>query len=43
MRAIKAKLAKNVPPLQKRAQETHRILLELVNREKLTLASPKAA
>ncbi len=43
MRAIKAKLAKNVPPLQKRAQETHRILLELVNREKLTLASSKAA
>jgi polysaccharide pyruvyl transferase CsaB len=43
MRAIKAKLAKNVPPLQKRAQETHRILLELLNREKLTLASPKAA
>jgi polysaccharide pyruvyl transferase CsaB len=43
MRAIKAKLAKNVPPLQKRAQETHRILLELVNREKLTLASAKAA
>ena len=43
MRAIKAKLAKNVPPLQKRAQETHRMLLELVNREKLTLASSKAA
>jgi polysaccharide pyruvyl transferase CsaB len=43
MRAIKAKLEKNVPPLQKRAQETHRILLELINREKLTLASAKAA
>jgi polysaccharide pyruvyl transferase CsaB len=43
MRAIKAKLAKNVPPVQKRAQETHRILLELINREKLTLASAKAA
>jgi polysaccharide pyruvyl transferase CsaB len=43
MRAIKAKLAKNVAPLQKRAQETHRILLELVQQEKLSLASPKAA
>ena len=43
MRAIKAKLAKNVPPLQKRAQETHRILLGLVNQEKLSLASAKAA
>src|SRR5688572_15519633 len=42
MRAIKAKLAKNVPPLQKRAQETHRILLELVNREQLPLASANA-
>jgi polysaccharide pyruvyl transferase CsaB len=43
MRATKAKLAKNVPPMQKRAQETHRILLELINREKLSLASAKAA
>ena len=43
MRATKAKLAKNVGPLQKRAQETHRILLELINREKLGLASVKAA
>lgn len=43
MRAIKAKLGKNVPPLQKRAQETHRILLELINREKLTIAGVKAA
>ena len=43
MRATKAKLAKNVPPLQKRAQETHRILLELIHREKLTIASVKAA
>jgi polysaccharide pyruvyl transferase CsaB len=43
MRATKAKLAKNVAPLQKRAQETHRILLELVNQEKLTIASVKAA
>jgi polysaccharide pyruvyl transferase CsaB len=43
MRATKAKLAKNVPPLQKRAQETHRILLALVNQEKLSLASAKAA
>jgi polysaccharide pyruvyl transferase WcaK-like protein len=43
MRAIKAKLAKNVPTVQKRAQETHRILLELINQEKLTIASAKAA
>ena len=43
MRATKAKLAKNVAPLQKRSQETHRILLELVQREKLTIASVKAA
>ena len=43
MRAIKAKLGKNVAPLQKRAQETHRILLELVKQEKFTLASAKAA
>ena len=43
MRATKAKLAKNVAPLQKRAQDTHRILLELVQREKIALASPKAA
>ena len=43
MRAIKAKLERNVAPLQKRAQETHRILLELVKQEKFTLASAKAA
>jgi polysaccharide pyruvyl transferase CsaB len=43
MRATKAKLAKNLAPLQKRAQDTHRILLELVNQEKLNLASVKAA
>jgi polysaccharide pyruvyl transferase CsaB len=43
MRSIKSKLAKNLGPLEKRAQETHRILLELVTREKLALASPKAA
>jgi polysaccharide pyruvyl transferase CsaB len=43
MRATKAKLEKNVPPLQKRAQETHRILLGLLNQEKLGLASVKAA
>jgi polysaccharide pyruvyl transferase WcaK-like protein len=43
MRATKAKLAKNVGPLQKRSQETHRILLELVTQEKLAIASAKAA
>jgi hypothetical protein len=40
---MKAKLAKNVAPLQKRAQETHRIRVELLTREKLQLASAKAA
>jgi polysaccharide pyruvyl transferase CsaB len=43
-RTMKAKLAKNVAPMQKRAQETHRILVELLTRkEKLTIASAKAA
>src|SRR4051812_23464022 len=42
-RQIKLNLAKSVAPLQKRAQETHRILLELVNKEKLSIASVKAA
>src|SRR3954463_6266703 len=42
-RQIKLNLAKAVAPLQKRAQETHRILLELVNKEKLSIASVKAA
>jgi hypothetical protein len=40
---MKLNLAKVVPPLQKRAQETHRILLELLNKEKLSIASVKAA
>jgi polysaccharide pyruvyl transferase CsaB len=43
MRATKAKLAKNVGPLQKRSQETHRILLQLLTQEKLAIASAKAA
>jgi polysaccharide pyruvyl transferase CsaB len=43
MRATKAKLEKNLAPLQKRSQETHRILLELLTQEKLTIASVKAA
>ena len=43
-RTMKAKLVKNVAPMQKRAQETHRILVELLTRkEKLTIASAKAA
>lgn len=42
-RTLRAQLAKSVPPLQKRAQETHRILLELLTREKLQVASAKAA
>jgi polysaccharide pyruvyl transferase WcaK-like protein len=43
MRAIKAKLAKNLGTVQKRSQETHRILLELINQEKFAIASAKAA
>ena len=42
-RTMRSQLAKNVAPLQKRAQETHRILVELLTREKLQLASVKAA
>ncbi|HEX2199008.1 MAG TPA: polysaccharide pyruvyl transferase family protein [Burkholderiales bacterium] len=42
-RAMRSTLAKTVPPLQKRAQETHRILVELLTREKLQIASAKAA
>ena len=42
-RSLRAQLEKAVPPLQKRAQETHRILVELLTREKLQVASPKAA
>jgi polysaccharide pyruvyl transferase CsaB len=42
-RQMKLNLAKSVPPLQKRAQETHRILLELLTKEKLQIASAKAA
>jgi polysaccharide pyruvyl transferase CsaB len=43
MRSTKAKLEKNLAPLQKRSQETHRILLELVRQERLAIASVKAA
>lgn len=42
-RSMKAKLAKTVPVLQKRAQETHRILLERLKKETPQLASVKAA
>ncbi len=42
-RSLRAHLAKAVPPPQKRAQETHRILVELLTREKLQIASAKAA
>ena len=42
-RSLRAQLEKAVPPLQKRAQETHRILVELLTREKLQVASAKAA
>ena len=42
-RSMKAQLAKAVPPLQKRAQETHRMLVDLLTKEKLGIASAKAA
>jgi polysaccharide pyruvyl transferase CsaB len=42
-RATAAKLAKAVPPLQERAQQTHRILVELLKKGKLRLASAQAA
>jgi polysaccharide pyruvyl transferase WcaK-like protein len=42
-RAMRAHLAKAVPPLQKRAQETHRMLVELLRKEEPGIASVKAA
>jgi polysaccharide pyruvyl transferase CsaB len=42
-RATRAKLEKAVPPLQERAQQTHRILVELLKKGKLRLASAQAA
>jgi polysaccharide pyruvyl transferase CsaB len=42
-RQMKLNLQKSVPALQKRSQETHRILLELINKGKLQIASAKAA
>jgi len=42
-RQTKLNLPKVVAPLQKRAQETHHILLGLLNKEKLSIASVKAA
>jgi len=42
-RATRAKLEKAVPPLQERAQQTHRIVVELLKKGKLRLASPQAA
>jgi polysaccharide pyruvyl transferase WcaK-like protein len=42
-RSMKTKLAKTVPALQKRAQETHRILVELLKKETPQIASVKAA
>jgi polysaccharide pyruvyl transferase CsaB len=42
-RSMKAQLAKAVPPLQNRAQETHRMLVDLLTKEKLGIASAKAA
>jgi polysaccharide pyruvyl transferase CsaB len=42
-RTTRAKLEKAVPPLQERAQETHRLLVDLLKKGKLRLASAQAA
>jgi polysaccharide pyruvyl transferase CsaB len=42
-RGTRAKLEKSVPPLQERAQQTHRIAVELLKKRKIRLASPQAA
>jgi polysaccharide pyruvyl transferase CsaB len=42
-RTTRAKLEKAVPPLQERAQQTHRILVDLLKKGKLRLASAQAA
>jgi polysaccharide pyruvyl transferase CsaB len=42
-RVTRAKLEKAVPPLQERAQETHRLLVDLLKKGKLRLASAQAA
>jgi polysaccharide pyruvyl transferase WcaK-like protein len=42
-RATRAKLQKAVPPLQERAQQTNGIVVELLKKGKLRLASPQAA
>jgi polysaccharide pyruvyl transferase WcaK-like protein len=42
-REVRARLTKSMPALQARAKETHRILLDLLERKKAALASVKAA
>jgi polysaccharide pyruvyl transferase CsaB len=42
-RVTRAKLEKAVPPLQERAQQTHRLLVDLLKKGKLRLASAQAA
>ena len=42
-RSLRARLAKTVPSLQARAEENHRLVMELLNRRKVRIASAKAA
>jgi polysaccharide pyruvyl transferase CsaB len=42
-RSLRARLLKNVPPLQARAEQNHSLAMELLNRRKVRIASAKAA
>ena len=42
-RSLRARLLKNVPALQARAEQNHQLALELLNRRKVRIASAKAA
>jgi polysaccharide pyruvyl transferase CsaB len=42
-RSLRARLVKALPALQERAQQTHRLALELLTRRKEAVAGPKAA
>lgn len=42
-RTLRAHIVKALPPLQKRAEESHRVAIDLLTKEKLAVASAKAA
>jgi len=42
-RSLRARLLKNVPALQARAEQNHKLAMELLNRRKVRVASAKAA